>query len=103
MGFMIDLCITEYHSLPMICIFRLSDSVVVLLTPLVSLMFDQKKFSQKEITVEFVGEAQDNEQTVFFSVKGEIQLVYFTPESVLDNNRFCAFRMLPEKAKSFGF
>jgi len=47
----------------MICIFRLSDSIVAVITPLVSLMLE--KFIQKGITVEFVGEVEDNEQTVF--------------------------------------
>jgi len=49
----------------------------VVLTPLVSLMFDQKeKISQKEITVEeitveFVGKVQDNEQTFFSALRGK--------------------------------
>lgn len=73
----------------MLCDSGVSDSIVVVVTPLVSLMFDQKeKFSRKGITVEFVGEAQDDEQAVLSVLKGKIQLVYISPESLLGNNRF---------------
>ena len=62
---------------------------MVVVTPLISLMLDQKeKFSQKGITVDFVGEAQEDEEAVSSVLKGKIQLVYISPESLLGNNRF---------------
>jgi len=54
--------------------------MVVVLTPLVSLMFDQKeKFSRK--TVEFVGKAQDNEQAIFSVFRGNSVSIYHPGES----------------------
>jgi len=62
---------------------------VVVVTPLISLMLDQKeKFNQKGITVNFVGEALEDEEAVLSVLKGKIQLVYISPESLLGNNRY---------------
>lgn len=64
-------------------------TIVVVITPLISLMIDQKdKFSRKGISSEFVGEAQEDEAAIAAVVKGDIQLVYISPESLLCNPRF---------------
>lgn len=64
-------------------------SIVVVITPLIALMVDQKKnFSPTGVTVEFVGKAQDDNAAVKRVLKGEVQLVYISPENILKNHRF---------------
>ena len=51
-------------------------TIVVVVTPLIALMIDQKhKLSKRGIRVEFVGEAQDNDAAVWAVLNGQIQLV----------------------------
>jgi len=58
-------------------------------TPLISLMLDQKeKFMQKGLKVDFVGEAQHNEQALEAVINGQVQLIYISPESLLENKRY---------------
>ena len=64
-------------------------TIVVVITPLISLMMDQReKFTSKGVSTEFVGEAQEDEVAVEAVIKGNIQLVYISPESLLCNPRF---------------
>ena len=64
-------------------------SIAVIITPLIALMMDQKRsFMHRGITVEFVGEAQDDENATMHILKGEIQLVYISPECILNNKKF---------------
>lgn len=59
-------------------------SIVIVLTPLISLMIDQKdKFVKKGIQAEFVGQAQEDEEAVAAVIRGDIQLVYISPENLL--------------------
>ena len=59
------------------------------MTPLIALMMDQKQsFQQKGVTVEFVGEAQNDESAIASVLNGEIQLVYISPESLLNSKKF---------------
>ena len=52
-------------------------------------MIDQKgKFTRKGMSTEFVGEAQEDEITVVLVIKGDVQLVYISPESLLCNPCF---------------
>ena len=68
----------------------ISGSIAVIITPLISLMLDQKeKFLQKGLRVDFVGQAQHNEQALEAVINGQIQLVYISPESLLENKRYC--------------
>ena len=62
-------------------------SIAVIITPLIALMIDQKQsFKHRGIMVEFhVGEAQNDENAAMAVLKGEIQLVYISPESILNN------------------
>ena len=66
-----------------------SGSIVVCITPLVSLMMDQKnKFAPKGIETEFVGEAQTNQKSISNVVNGKVQLVFISPESIISNPLF---------------
>ena len=64
---------------------RQKESIVVVVSPLTALMMDQKRsLSQRGLSVEYVGEgvAPDNLDDV---LKGKMQLVYLSPESLLGN------------------
>jgi len=53
-------------------------------------MVDQKRnFKHVGISVEFVGKAQDNEEAIQSVLRGDIQLVYISPEFILNNKKFC--------------
>ena len=59
------------------------------ISPLTSLMMDQHaKFKPKGIRTEFVCEAQSNEISTDRVIKGEIQLVYISPESAICNYKY---------------
>jgi len=62
---------------------------VVVVTPLISLMIDQReKFSSKGIVVDFVGDAQRDEEVILNAIGGKIQLLYISPESLMNNKNF---------------
>ena len=64
-------------------------SIVVVISPLISLMMDQKqKFQGKGISIEFVGEVQDNDSAVRAVISGKIQILFISPESLLCNYWF---------------
>ena len=64
---------------------------VVVITPLTALMLDQKeRFICTGLTVEFVGSAQDDGDATEAVLSGKVQLVYISPESVLNNKKFRA-------------
>ena len=61
----------------------------MVVTPLISLMLDQKnRFTLRGIKTEFVGGAQADEQAVEAVINGQVQLVYISPESLLQNHRY---------------
>ena len=61
----------------------------MVISPLITLMVDQKRnFIHKGITVEFVGDAQDSEEATKSVIRGDVQLVYISPESILNNRKF---------------
>ena len=50
-------------------------------------MVDQQaKFSPLGLTVEFVGEAQEDRDAVRRVIAGKVQLVYLSPEAILKNS-----------------
>ena len=52
-------------------------------------MLDQKnRFTLRGIKTEFVGGAQTDEQAVETVINGQAQLVYISPESLLQNRRY---------------
>jgi len=58
-------------------------------TPLIALMQDQKKtFLQKGLTAEFVRDTQSDYSAVMAVLDGKVQLVYISPESLLNNKKF---------------
>ena len=59
------------------------ESIVLVVSPLTALMMDQKRIlSQKGLSVEYVGDELHNLDDV---LKGKVQLVYVSPESLLGN------------------
>lgn len=48
----------------------------------------KEEFTPTKVSVEFVGEAQDDDAVVKKVLKGDIQLVYISPESILNNKRY---------------
>ena len=64
-------------------------SIVICISPLTSIMVDQQaKFSLRGLKMEFVGEAQLNKEAEERVLRGEVQLVYISPESILSNFKF---------------
>ena len=65
-------------------------SIVIVLTPLISLMIDQKdKFIKKGIRAKFVGQAQEDKEAVAAVIRGDNQLVYISTENLLCSLPFC--------------
>ncbi|XP_019852358.1 PREDICTED: ATP-dependent DNA helicase Q-like SIM [Amphimedon queenslandica] len=61
-------------------------SIVICVSPLVSLMMDQKaKFLPMGIVAEFVGEGQLDSTAIEKVLHGDIQLLYISPESLICN------------------
>ena len=53
-------------------------------------MIDQKQnLMRMGISVDFVGEAQDSDEAIRSVIRGDIQLVFISPESILNNKKFC--------------
>jgi len=64
-------------------------SIVVCISPLTSIMIDQQqKFSLKGIKAEFVGEAQTDSAVINRVLKGDLQLLYISPENLLNNDKY---------------
>ena len=65
------------------------NSIVVCISPLTSIMVDQQqKFADKGIKAEFVGEAQTDAAVVDRVLQGDLQLLYISPENLLNNPKF---------------
>ena len=62
--------------------------IVTIVSPLTALMLDQKqKFSEKGLSVEYIGEAQKDTDSLTAVMQGKVQLVYMSSESLLWNWR----------------
>ena len=62
-------------------------SIVLCVSPLMSWMIDQRqKYRAMGMSVEIVGEAQDDVAVVGLVEKGRYQLVYVSPESLIGGN-----------------
>lgn len=71
-------------------------SIVVCLSPLTSLMMDQKaKFLPKGIVTEFVGEEQSDDSAIEKVLCGAVQLLYISPESLVCNPIFLNMILSP--------
>lgn len=71
------------------------------ISPLTSLMMDQHaKYTPSGLKTEFVGEVQSNEKAIDRVIRGEVQLVYISPESVMSNPTYRnMFLSLPYKER----
>ena len=79
-------------------------SIAVVVSPLISLMMDQKqKFTPTGISVEFVGEAQENEAATQAVLNGEIQLVYISSESLFSRTYWRMFQSTQYQEKMIAF
>ena len=58
----------------------------------------QLKYSSRGIATEFVGEAQTDPAVISRVLKGNVQLLYISPENLLNNPRFCSM-LLTSKYK----
>lgn len=59
---------------------------MICISPLTSLMMDQRaKFTPRGLATEFVGEAQSDHAAERKVLRGEVQLVFITPESIIGN------------------
>ena len=71
-------------SLYLVSVKGTSGSIVVCVSPLQSLMMDQHtKFALRGLQVEIVGEAQTDPTAKDRVIRGEVQFVFITPESVI--------------------
>ena len=71
-----------YHAGP-----TASPSIVVCISPLISIMVDTK-FSPRGLKTDFVGEAQSHEGAEKWVLRGESQLVYISPENLINNTSY---------------
>ena len=61
-------------------------SIVVVMSPLISLMKDQtNSFSARGLSVVFIGSEQDDRSAMKEVCEGSYQLVYMSPETLLQN------------------
>ena len=66
-----------------------SASIVLYVSPLVSLMIDQRRnLTARGLRCELVGEAQADEAVLLDVAEGKYQLVFMSPESLLLNTRW---------------
>ena len=64
-------------------------SITVVVSPLTSLMLDQNtRFILRGLKVEFVGQQQSDPLAKQNVLQGKIQLVYITPENLIDNKSY---------------
>lgn len=71
------------------CYIGSSGSIVVCVSPLTTLMMDQcAKFTSRGLVAEFVGEAQRDRDIVRRVLEGKVQLVYITPENLIENPKY---------------
>ena len=65
-----------------------TDTIVMCVSPLTSIMMDQQqKFSLRGIRAEFVGEAQTDASVIQRVLQGNLDLLYISPENILNNTR----------------
>ena len=56
---------------------------------------EQKKFISMGIIAEYVGEAQEDPQVVGRVLKGQLQLLFISPESLLNNSKYRSMLLTP--------
>jgi len=64
-------------------------SIVVCISPLTAIMMDQKSnFAPKGVDANFVGEAQEDPTTIANVLQGKVQLLFISPELILNNRSY---------------
>ena len=82
-------------------IFGVQGSIVLCISPLTSLMLEQReKYSTKGICCEFVGELQQDIEAIASIQKGKAQLLFISPESMLSNPQWRDMLLLPVYQKN---
>ena len=62
---------------------------IAVVTPLTALMFNQRKrFYNMGLSAEFVSSAQDDPAATAAVLNGTVQLVFISPENLLNNRKF---------------
>ena len=87
-----------YVTLPFVFDFMLgqSGSIVLCISPLTALMMEQRtKFSAMGLRCEFVGELQQDVQSISDVRNGIVQLLFVSPESILCNPQWREMLRLP--------
>ena len=65
------------------------DSIVVCISPLISIMMDQRqKFQSLGINAEYVGETQGDSDVIKRVLNGCVQLLFISPENILLNPKY---------------
>lgn len=73
-----------------------SGSIAVCISPLTSLMMDQRaKYSVKGLHTEFIAEAQTDPAIKCKVLNGDFQLLFITPESIIDNATYRNMLLTP--------
>ena len=86
---------TAYATQSLLCTGK-TGSIVVCISPLTSLMMDQcAKYCPKGLDVEFIGETQTDKLRKERVLKGKVQLVYATPESIIENRKYREMLLSP--------
>ena len=63
-----------------------TESICVCISPLTALMMDQQsKFASLGLLFEYFGESQNDKPVIQRVLHGQVQLVYITPENIMDN------------------
>ena len=66
-----------------------SGRIVMVVSPLTALMIDQRnKFMPRGISTEFVGASQVDKMAISSVMKGEVQLIYISPECLITNKMY---------------
>jgi len=60
----------------------------------------QKKFLRRGIRTEFVAESQTDADVNKRVLAGDLQLLYISPENLLNNQKYCTMLLSPAYAKN---
>ena len=70
-------------------------SIALCISPLTALMVELSKFSVRGLWSEFIGQLQQDVQSLSAVQKGQVQLLYVSPESILCNPQWRDMLLLP--------
>ena len=69
---------------------------MVCISPLTAILMDQRaKFTPRGVKTEFVGEIQTDVEVQRMVLKGEVQLVFISPESIINNFKYRKMLLSP--------